>query len=511
VKIDLRAPWARRTLCLVGLMGLLVWQVALFRMDWQEVYPLRASSGMLEQDKFVYFLYYTNLFPVASTKNGLDYEFYYTKAGVARRPNTLEYSTAAAQRILQDDGKTLVMEWGHTLRSGQLLTTYLYLPDAWRLGSPQFAEVRMTHGALFILAAVSVYLMSWRVGRPVFGAVFVLLLGSNPFQLYEAYRHENVFSWPITSLCFMLALALPLMVCKRLSVWYAVAAAVAAGVFAGTVRQIRPEPIMLLGAVAFAFLSAPSLKWRTRLAMVVLLAAATTLCSMAWERYFDRKFETAARIVAASGGHPLSSPPGHYHAFWHPLWGGLGDFDTTHGYVYSDAAALAYAQPILKARYGQDLPWWWGVKGKEEHERSAGDFLDAERVYYQVPFRTPHYEEVLRDKILADIRSDPVWFAGILGRRVIRLLTETTRPQITLSTAWALPLPFAALLVLPLAVAAAVLRRWTDLRILAFSLAVSLPVLLVHSGHGMTAYSVFHLCALALLAAAGAEYAVSRA
>ncbi len=156
--VDVRAPWTmpRRALCLAGLVGLVLWQVALFRMDWQEIYPLRASSGMLEQDKFVYFLYYTNLFPVASTKNGLNYEFYYTKAAVTPQPNTLEYSAAAAQRTLRESGKTLVMEWGHTLRSGQLLTTYLYLPDAWRLGSPQFAEVRMTHGALFIRAAARV-------------------------------------------------------------------------------------------------------------------------------------------------------------------------------------------------------------------------------------------------------------------------------------------------------------------------------------------------------------------
>ena len=201
----------------------------LFRLDWPERYPLKASTGMSEQDKFVYFLYYQNLFPVASTMNGLNYYFFYTRANVPAQPNTLDYSPEGARRLLANEGRTLVMEWGHTLRSGQLLSTYLYLPDAWRLGSPEHAEVRITNGVFFILALAAVYLMSWRVGLPVFGTVFVLLVGSNPFQLYEAYRHENSFAWAITSLCFMLALALPLLARTRAGAGYALAAAVAAG------------------------------------------------------------------------------------------------------------------------------------------------------------------------------------------------------------------------------------------------------------------------------------------
>ena len=491
---------------MAGLLALLVWQTFLFRMPWPEAYPFHPSTGLAEQDKFVYFLYYAASFPIASTKNGLNYQFYYTKGNVSAQANTLEYSAADAQRLLRDNGQTLIMEWGHTIRSGQLLSTYLFLPDAWRLGSPQFAEMRVTNGALFIAALVSVYLMCWWVGRPVFGAVFVLLVGSNPFQLYEAYRHENVFSWPITAFCFMLALALPFLTGERLSIWYAGAAAIVAGMFAATVRQIRPEPFVLVAAVAMAMLCATSMTWRTRLLMIAVLAGATLLGLRAWNAYFDRKFWQAAHIVEGAGGHVLSEPPGHYHAFWHPIWCGLGDFDTTHGHAWDDSAAAAYAQPILKARYNQDTPWWWGVKGKDDRERSTDDYLDPNRMYYRMPFFEPHYDQVLRQNVVSDILHDPAWYAGILARRLLRLFTETTRPQITLSSTASLPLPFSALFVVPpLALAAGIRRRWTDLKILSFSFAVSLPALLVYSGRGMTDYSLFHLCALALVAGAMSE------
>ena len=42
------------------------------------------------------------------------------------------------------------------------------------------------------------------------------------------------------------------------------------------------------------------------------------------------------------------------------------------------------------------------------------------------------------------------------------------------------------------------------------ALAISLPIVLVFSGRGMTHYSVYHLCGLALVAAALVEYARAR-
>ena len=493
---------SRLLLCVAGLVLLVGWQLVLFRQAWPERYPFKASSGMTEQDKFVYFLYYTNHFPIASTNNGLNYQFYYTKAGVPQQPNTLEYSAAGAARTLRDQGQSLVMEWGHTIRSGQLLSVYLFLPDAWRLGSPQHAEVRMTNGALFIAGLASVYLMSWVAGMPVFGAVFVLLLGSNPFQLYEAYRNENVFGWPITALCFMLALALPLLARKRVPVVYAAGAVVAAGAFTATVAQIRPEPAMLLGAMMLAVATAASYTWRTKALLMVLLVLTTGAGIRAWNGYFDRKFDESARAVAAAGGHVLSGTRDRYHVFWHPMWCGLGDFDTTHGYAWNDSTALAFAQPILRSQYGEELPWWWGVRGKQEGERTAADYIDASRTYYRIPYHTPHYEEVLRAKVLGDIGREPLWYAGILGRRLLRLLTETTTPHVTLSAGLGLPLPFPGLLVVPLVLAAAWLRRWTDVKIVLFTCAISLTGLLVFSGRGVPNYSVYHLAALALLASA---------
>lgn len=100
--------------------------------------------------------------------------------------------------------------------------------------------------------------------------------------------------------------------------------------------------------------------------------------------------------------------------------------------------------------------------------------------------------------MLGDVIREPLWYAGILARRAARISTETVRPQIALSTTSVVPLPMPSLIVPPLLIAAWVFKRWSALKIILFSYSVSLPALLVYSGRGMTNYSVYHLCALAV-------------
>lgn len=79
---------------------------------------------------------------------------------------------------------------------------------------------------------------------------------------------------------------------------------------------------------------------------------------------------------------------GHHHDVWQPLWEGLGDFDRVKGYVWNDVDA-----EIVAVRGGAPALW------------------------------TPQSEDVFRQQVLRDIRSDPAWFTGILARRIGATLT----------------------------------------------------------------------------------------
>jgi hypothetical protein len=490
-----RASWLALA---ATLAALLAWQLTLFKADLPQTYMLRAS-GLHAQQKFVYFLYYLNLFPVASLESGRDLEFFFSDRPVVDEPDKLDYSPEGARALLADRGDSLVMEWGHSLRNGGLLGTYLYLLDAWRLGSPRDAEMRVATTVAFLAGLAAVLTACWLSGARALGIGLVLLLGSNPFQLFEAYRRENVFGWPIALFCVVLALMIPILAGRSRS-RYQWAAVILSGVAVGTVFHIRPENGSMLVTVVIACLVAPALRPTRRMALIATAVVAFVATWGAWSQYFDRKWEEATEVVTRAGGHSYTWQRGPTHEVWWTLWAGLGDFDTKYGYSYADDVGIAWSQPILQARYGEPLPWWFnGVKGKTE--RSADDYFDADRIYYRHPMQSAHFMDVMREKVIHDVTHDPLWYASILLKRTWRVLTETTPVQLLVSDEWRIPFPFAGLLAIPIALLAAYRKDRMALGLILCSLPLSLTALAVYSGNRMTNYSVYHIVAAAVVIA----------
>ncbi len=77
-------------------------------------------------------------------------------------------------------------------------------------------------------------------------------------------------------------------------------------------------------------------------------------------------------------------PGAQQNDIWQPAWEGLGDFDRTHGFTWSDAEALKAVQ-----RAGAASLW------------------------------TPESEALLRTQVVDTIAGEPGWYAGILARRLL--------------------------------------------------------------------------------------------
>lgn len=475
------------------LAGLVIWQYSIFRTNQPATYRVDAT-GLMNDDRFVYFLYYLNLYPMASTRAGRNFEFYFDDREHPVEPDTLDYSQDGARRLLASDGDTLVTEWGHSIRTGNYLQTYLYLFDAWRLGTARQAEVRIANGAAFVAGLALVLVSSWSIRLTGLGILLVALMGSNPFQVYEAYRRENIFSWPITTFCLTLAVMLPILTGRVKWRWYAVAAAVASGGILATVLQIRPENGSMVVSVVAALLLNPAASIRHRARDVVVFVTVLLSGLVLWNSYFDRKFAETEAVVRAAGGHVYTGPRDVSHPFWDRLWGGLGDFDEKYGYSFAEPVQNAYIAPILQQEYGESLPWWWGPKA----EREATDYFDTARIYYRQPLQTPHAQEVLRDKVLRDITHDPLWYLGILAKRLRRVLTQTTPVRLYAGDG-EVPILFPGWFAVLVAAAAAVRRDGTGLRLLLFSLAPSLTAVLLYSGNNTPHYGVYHIVAAALV------------
>jgi len=471
-----RSRRARLAALVAGCVLIPIWQ-GLFAFDYlglDRTYRLEASSGVHQEARFVYFLYYLGLFPVATEKPDLD------------------YSRAGAERVLEEAGDTLVMEWKHTLRFGDLGRTFLYLPGAWLRGSPKEPSLRPCHIGAFVAALVALYAALWWAGMPLFGAVLVVLLGSNPFQLFEVYARQNIFGWPITAGILVLALHVPLVFGRKPPRGVLWALPVVTGVVLASIRQIRTEAVVIIFSAAIAYLTAPRLRWWARAALVALLALSFGAVSRGWTLYFRHKHEEARRRVEAAGGHPYVWARDRHHTIWPSIWCGLGDYGGDRGYAWDDRAAVRYALPILERDYGVAPPKWDGTT----HVLDA--YWDDAKKYYRSALELPHYDEVLRGKVVADVGGDPLWYAGILARRALRVLDETTPIRVGVGRHW-VALPMHGLVVVPALAFLLWARVWGFVRLIAFAFPLSATALAIYSGDGTCYYSCYHIVVAAFL------------
>jgi hypothetical protein len=489
LRVALRRPLARRaprriSVLVAGLLAIALWQaVFAFR---PALVPIThrdtAAIGLKNQGPMVYFFYYLGLYPVASTAPGL------------------EMSKAGARKALATGGSALVMEVASpafgALRIGDHGRILLYLPVALWRGSPANPTVIPTNAVAFVLALMALFGAFWAIGRPVLGGLLVALLGSNPYALFEIYRHENVFGWPITAAILVLAAYLPLMDPagpRGRAIW---AAPVGVGLLLGTLHHVRSEAVAVLGTALLVTWFATRLPRPRRLALGAALVVTFVACSGAWRAYFTHKIKRAHDVVEAAGGapHPFAKNPEIHHNFWMALWDGLGDFDKKYGYAWDDRKANAYAMKTLEQRYGKQ-PRWDGTWGLIDTHH------DAKKRYPVLPFELPHYTEVMREKVLSDIRRDPGWYAEIVARRLGHVLTVTT-PATLRAGGQAIAIGFAGLLFLPALALFGYARNRFYVLLLLFMLPLSLPAVLVFAKQGMTFAGVYHLFGLAALLAA---------
>ena len=460
-----------------GLVTIVAWQLGISAQSAKldNTYRNWAASGMHQDASFVYFLHYLDLFPVATTD-----------------PSP-ELSEAAARSYLARRPQTLMMDLGWTWFEGDRGKIYLYSLDTWLKGAPWNPSVRPFNRFAFTLALCVLFAAFWWVRRPLLGVWMVVFLGSNPFELYEVHARENVHGWTIIAAILVLAIHVPLLRYRRPARLYLLALPLVTGIVVGTIRAVRSEPALILFAAAAAYMVVTGLDRRRRAFLVATLAAAFMVTNFAWNAWFRHQEERARETLARVGGHPFPAQMRQHHALWHPIWCGLGDFGQKHGYVWDDNLAVAYAKPILEGKYREYVP-----ANNFNSGLAPQEYWDQERLYKKLPFVVPHYDEVIRAKVLHDITTDPLWYAGVLARRAWRLSTVLTPARMQWGAHF-IDLPAPGLILIPLAFVLWRTRSRFFLRLLLFTLPTCVAPFVIYSDRGMSYYAIYHLVAAAIV------------
>lgn len=466
----------RLALIISGSFLIILWQSTfiLYHESLSNKYRITASSGMHDEARFVYFSYYLGLYPVATE--------------IENPPLSKE----GAMQILTHRGETLRTEWGHTTRYGDLGKGLLFLPWAYLKGTPEKPSVMPFHAFMFIVALLALFVSFCYVSQVGLGIFVILFLGSNPFQLFEVYGNKNIFGWPITTAMFILAIHIPLFARPRLKLIFLWLAPALTGLILSAVRQIRPESVAIILSAVLCYVFIPKRGWIKRMALIGTVGLTFFLSSYGWHSYFDQKIKQADATVIAAGGTPFTGPRDIYHMVWHNVWCGLGDFDEKYGYKWDDRSAARYAFPILKEKYHVELPQW-----DYKAWICDRDFWDRSGKYYKTPYEVPHYQEVLRDRVVHDITSDPLWYLRIIGRRIYYLLYRNVPACLSIGR-WQIGIPMPCFLLFPMVAVLIYTRSWKLLGILCFTLSLASTSIAVYALRGTTYYACFNLFVAAI-------------
>ncbi len=438
-------------------------------------FSMRASKGLCQDaPHFFYFFHHYGLFPVGALEVPL-----------------LGPSKQAATDFVAHHGDRLVMDFGwptNTPRFGDYAKLLLFYPDLLLRGDPGHPSTIPCSELLFIVALLALFWSFWLEGYGLLGTLIVVLVGSDPFQLFETYGRSNIFSIPISVTLLALAAHLRFLTYRKGVDAWAWAIAIVSAVALATAREVRAEAAVVAASVLATYLlaKAPLLK-RLMLAVAFVLAFAIT--GHAWSTYWAGQFAHAEQFVARAGGQVFRAPLGTHHVLWHAIYCGLGDYGSDRGYRWDDRVAYRWATTLDPATNPNPLSYHY-VRGYYFEETYDG-------VHHIAPTNLPAYNRLVRARVLTEIRRDPLWYGRILLHRALAIMRDATPASLTLGSN-TVGIFGAGWLTIPVLAFALWRRRFFHAMLIPFVLPLSGVALFVYSGRGMTYYGIAHLVALAV-------------
>ncbi len=408
------------------------------------------SFGSAKQ--FAYFHYYTGDFPLASLNKNL------------------KFSKEDAHKEISENGQSLIMEYKHWSRLGENARIWAFLPDSIINGSPKNPSIKLFNVLIFTLSIIILYLGFWRLKKVLFGVLLVLLINLTPFYLYETYTNQNIFG--LLGATFFIILGLNVFsLFKKEKTFNNILLIAISGSIIGFFSEFRNEiSIVILSLILISLFS----KQKNFLIKVVLASigfGSFFLTKSTINYYFQKKFKNTIKVVEEAGGHPYKWATISGHRTWHPIFCGLGDFDTKYGFEWNDKVAYRYAMPILKDKYGMNIEY----SGKYHLD----NYYDESKLYYIKFDEIDEYEQIVKDKVLYLVKSDPIWYIKIISKRIIRTLSIT------------IPVPYFGWGLFFLMYYFVRKKNWPELYLLIVSLPLSATSIIIYSGRGATYNSVF--------------------
>lgn len=459
-----------------GLLVLLPVLYFVMNMEFNAEYRRKDATGFNHGagKSFVLFYAEKGLFPLRSAADTAD----------------LKWNPQLADSLVNCCGSSLLMEKDHWARFGDPGRIWMYMPKVWLSGSPADPGIKLTNVLFYIITLLVVWQSFVSNGLWRLGLLLCLFLLSSPFYLYETMNNENIFG--LVSLIGVFLMALHLFFLRNDFKWKYLLIPVLSGLLIALVNSIRTEVLATVASCCLIYFFAPGIPFLKRIYCLLLLLGTFTFTSRIIDGYFSRTYQKTTQFVKEHGGVPFEGGRTMRHPAWHPIYCGLGDFDTKYGYHLHDTAVYHYVIPILRKQLNQPLIY----PGKTKY--SMGEYYDSTHFYYKKPETIPGFDKVCKEKVLLDISNDPLWYAGIIGKRILYFFRNSSPVALRLYQ-WELIIPFTGWLLLPLLALLFLAKKWREILLLIFTLPSGASTIVMFA-EGQNSYmSAYSLLTAAML------------
>ncbi len=422
----------------------------------------RQDASGLSHDKaqkFVYFFYHLGAFPLTTQQS------------------ELIDSEAGAQQSIIDHGEELMTEWKHWARYGEHARIWAYMPHAFVYKDRLKPSVKLFNAFIFLTGLLCCLLGFSKINRLFLGIGLVGIINLSPFFIYEIYSNENIFGLACSIFLILLGTHLFLWKNKSITSLHFIIIFIGATLCAVLSEMRNSFSVVLLSQLIF-IACIPKLNWRGKFFLLIFGLCVFWGFRKTIAYYFKNKQVVTEQLVERHGGHVYSGHSTGGHGIWHPIFCGLGDFDKKYGYTWRDQTAYAYSIPHLQ-NLGYDFDYEDGLH--------TGTYYDGSKLFYRKFEEIPEYEAIIKNKVIMDIASDPLWYMLILLKRLIAICS------------FSLPIPFIGWFIIYLFYKFAREKNRFGIVLLLTSLPLSLNALLIYAGQGATFNGVFGYVVFAFL------------
>lgn len=385
--------------------------------------------------------------------------------------DSIVYSKQGAMTEIEENGENLIMEFKHWSRLGENARIFMFLPYAVLKKSPENPSIILANTLLFILALMALFWGFWEIDKAYLGLLLIVLINTSSFYIYEVYGRENVFALMSIVFFIVLGLNLKLLTNHKKNIYVSLVLLIVSSFLIGLISEIRNEAAIVLCSLILLIVLARELNIKMKGLYLIVVIAVFMLTKQSIQLYFEKNFESTAELVQKHGGHVYTGDRIKGHKLWHPIFCGLGDFDTKYGYKWNDKVAYQYAVPILREQYKIDVNY----SGKYYLD----DYYDNDSLYYKKFDEIPEYEHIVKEKVLGDIKNDFWWYTKIILKRISRTMTQTN------------PFQYIGWILIPMIILLFYRKNYFYLFLLMISLPLSATSILIYSGDGSTNNSVF--------------------